>query len=203
MATTEKTRDAVKKYRETENGRAVYAAAKKKFRQSSVGRAYNRGYMRAYKRLGHGGPACVAEAKTEAEKARKKALYQKKWRNSPEGKAYIKRYRESPKGKASKKRYSASPKGKAAQKRYAERPETKAAQKRYQASPKAKAIRAAWLSSPNGVEHMAKHLATWGCGALRCTDCGQLFAAASVFERGWERVGLYRCVCDLCQDNEN
>jgi hypothetical protein len=84
-------------------------------------------------------------------------------------------------------------------KRYRESPEGKAAQKRYRESPKGKATRVAWDSSPNGINYFVE----WGCGALRCTDCGQLFTAAKVLERGWERVGLYRCVCDLCQDNED
>jgi len=84
-------------------------------------------------------------------------------------------------------------------KRYRESPEGRAAQKRYRESPKGKASRVAWDNSPNG----RKYFVEWGCGSLRCTDCGQLFTAASVLERGWERVGLYRCVCDLCQDNEN
>jgi hypothetical protein len=110
-----------------------------------------------------------------------------------------KRYRESPEGKAAKKRWRESPEGKAAIKRYAERPETKAAQKRYRESPEGKATKAAWLSSPKGAEYFAE----WGCGALRCTDCGQLFTAAKVLERGWERVGLYKCICDLCQENED
>lgn len=110
-----------------------------------------------------------------------------------------KRYRESPKGKAAIKRYRESPEGKAVIKRHAERPETKAAQKRYRESPEGKATKAAWWDSPNGIEYFVE----WGCGALRCTDCGLNFAAAKVLERGWERVGLYRCVCDLCQENED
>jgi len=100
-----------------------------------------------------------------------------------------KRYRESPEGKAAQKRYRESPKGKAVH---------KACKKRYHESPKGKATRVAWDSSPNGI----KYFVEWGCGALRCTDCGQLFTAAKVLERGWERVGLYRCVCDLCERGE-
>jgi hypothetical protein len=125
----------------------------------------------------------------------------KRYRESPEGKAAMKRYRESPECKALKKRYRESPAGKAAQKRYTDSPKRKAAQKRYRESLKGKATKAAWLSSPNGIENI--HLSNWSCGAMRCTDCGQIFAADSVLEKGWERVGLYRCVCDLCRENED
>lgn len=101
-----------------------------------------------------------------------------------------KRYRESPEGKAAQKRYRESPKGKAAH---------KSSQKRYYESPKGKATRVAWDNSPNGI----KYFVEWGCGALKCSDCGQRFATAKVLEKGWERVGQYWCVCDLCQENEN
>lgn len=75
----------------------------------------------------------------------------------------------------------------------------------YYHTPQGKAARAKYLASDKGKaaiqRKQAKREARSGIGpAVKCVECGITYRFADVAARGWQRMGKFRCVCDLCVD---
>ncbi len=76
---------------------------------------------------------------TIKEKQTRKCAQQRKWRQSPKGRAYYRKYNSSPKKLAYRRKRRQRPEVRAAEREYEQRPEVRAAKRKYNQSPKGRA----------------------------------------------------------------
>jgi hypothetical protein len=78
----------------------------------------------------------------------------------------------------------------------------KAALKKYNASDKAKDRRKKYLAGKGKTTvakaRAAKYKETFPNGRLVCVECKSAYDKMAVVERGWRRIGMFNCLCDLC-----